>query len=254
MSNFLSNLISHALGVPSTIQARLPSPYETKGSKENRLETSEEQYVGLKPAQRDVAETRVEAISAAERTPQEAGISISLAGAVKEQERRQSAAPDTIRVERAEPGRNRFESSEPPQRADFDEATVRWSPSLRPSPDEISPRMIRDTVFPSVAQEQIHEARNAGNVIAASDMQAPVDSQIESRMQTPDLPSVHKFQPPAPEKVMQQSRPSIKITIGRVDVRAVMTLAPAGPRNVSTPSTQTLTLQEYLRQREQGKR
>ena len=51
----------------------------------------------------------------------------------------------------------------------------------------------------------------------------------------------------------EPEQPSIKVTIGRVDVRAVMT--PPAPVKVLRPSpAPALTLDEYLKQRTQGKR
>jgi len=52
---------------------------------------------------------------------------------------------------------------------------------------------------------------------------------------------------------VEEHLPAIKISIGRVDVRAIM---PAGPAKaaVSTRPKPALSLESYLKQREEGKR
>lgn len=57
----------------------------------------------------------------------------------------------------------------------------------------------------------------------------------------------------ANEKTGDQAAPIIRVTIGRVDVRAVSQTAPSA-RRPTTPAAPKLSLEEYLRQRGGGKR
>ena len=52
---------------------------------------------------------------------------------------------------------------------------------------------------------------------------------------------------------MPEPAPTIKITIGRVDVRAIMPAAPA-PRPAPARPSPALSLEDYLKQREGGRR
>ena len=58
---------------------------------------------------------------------------------------------------------------------------------------------------------------------------------------------------PSEGTAMPEPAPTIKITIGRVDVRAIMPAAPA-PRPAPTRPSPALSLEDYLKQREGGRR
>lgn len=72
------------------------------------------------------------------------------------------------------------------------------------------------------------------------------DASPENERQEPFLEKHELFQRPEPE-------PAVRIQIGRIEVRAVPS-AETGERRRASPPTPTLTLEDYLRQRNRGER
>lgn len=251
MSNFLNNIVSHALGLPSAIQARLPSIYETKAAQQNSLELAEDRSAERmsEPAS---AETRVQTNSAEQpRQPQEPRFYKTPLRALEER-RLLDDMPDQTRIEPA--ASIHIESMKEPQPSTHENAAGREQFPVRPSIDAATVHKPSDMAAQDDVSHEVFNMRDASRDVTASVVGRPVESHVDSRIQPPDLSSNHELRLPGEQTVMRESRPSIKITIGRVDVRAVMTPAPANPRVVSNRSQQTLTLQDYLKQREQGKR
>jgi hypothetical protein len=63
-------------------------------------------------------------------------------------------------------------------------------------------------------------------------------------------PATPTVSPPVPQSVP----PAIRVTIGRIDVRAVMPPAPPAPRSRPSRPGPTLSLKDYLQQRREGRR
>lgn len=72
---------------------------------------------------------------------------------------------------------------------------------------------------------------------------------------TPALaPSQQLDRPLAAPEPAPEPAPMIRVTIGRVEVRAIMPAAPAPPRSTPARATPSLSLDEYLRLRTEGRR
>ncbi len=77
-------------------------------------------------------------------------------------------------------------------------------------------------------------------------------------MQTPPVPASLALQAAPPPQLAPASQappvPTIRVTIGRVEVRAVMPPAPPPPARLPAATGLTLSLDDYLKQRKEGGR
>jgi hypothetical protein len=75
---------------------------------------------------------------------------------------------------------------------------------------------------------------------------------VEESQVTPDVV------PKTPTLIESTARetlaPTIRISIGRIEVRAIMPSVESMPRTKSSPPAPRLTLEDYLKQRNEGKR
>lgn len=109
-------------------------------------------------------------------------------------------------------------------------------PRIRSSPSSLAERSTQasgsgDTVTPRLHESllQLHRPSASGSAHPSADRRA-------------DAPK----SPPSP--------PTIRVTIGRIDVRAIMAPSPPPPRTELPKPGPDLTLDEYLRQRNGGRR
>lgn len=68
-----------------------------------------------------------------------------------------------------------------------------------------------------------------------------------------ERPALHPENPPTDPLWMPAPLPAVRVSIGRIDVRAVMAPAPAQPKRASQPAP-GLSLDEYLQARNRGQR
>ncbi|MEW6732885.1 MAG: hypothetical protein AB1489_16285 [Acidobacteriota bacterium] len=143
-----------------------------------------------------------------------------------------------------------------------DASEQRDQPLLKPmaKPVVSEPSILNQTSH----TESLESMESASNIksIQASTIVPPTASPITQRQ---DLSPVRPIITMAPElemaritelstpaksqtKVAYQPLPTIKVTIGRVDVRAIMSTSPT-PRTTAPPAAQSLSLQDYLKQR-----
>jgi hypothetical protein len=128
----------------------------------------------------------------------------------------------------------------PPASASRSDQPVR--PATRTSgrdgaaPPTLAPTLEPQAAFWSDRVDAPHDVRNDGQVLMPS---APA-------------PTVVPAIPLAPVPAREEPTPTIQVTIGRIDVRAVPPQAPAAkPRRDKSPQ---LSLSEYLLQRTDGRR
>lgn len=87
-------------------------------------------------------------------------------------------------------------------------------------------------------------AATSGTVVARPSVTPPVEPVAAV------TPATAALAPAVPPSIP----PTIRVTIGRVDVRAIMPPAPPAPRSRPSRSGPTLSLEDYLQQRREGRR
>ena len=135
--------------------------------------------------------------------------------------------------------------------------TVSTSPAEEAMPDDIAiAQVLGVSVRPGpadgVSVDHQQSPGCAESTTAAESLeQTPSDAGISSRLISAARPSAFEA---AQDRVISRESPTIRVTIGRVEVRAVMQ-QPSPPPQVKRPSHRpALSLEEYLKQRSAGKR
>jgi hypothetical protein len=129
----------------------------------------------------------------------------------------------------------------------------------RLSPEQDSPRDAADPA-PVNAMQPISQphgmARDARQDEARSTFASPAAMAPAPRPEAPSWPGVLRPQPPAEptrtSRARDAAQPVIRVTIGRVEVKANMP-PPPPPRARSTPRKPALSLSAYLQQRREGR-
>ena len=136
---------------------------------------------------------------------------------------------------------------------------------------DVVPPSARSSTRPSSARR--HEARQQGRPTSLPIQDAPLATQTTGDAPSSVIPSipatvgarpavaphVESVTPVTPatptvSPPVSQSAPTIRVTIGRIDVRAVMPPAPPAPRSRPSRPGPTLSLEDYLQQRREGRR
>jgi len=136
---------------------------------------------------------------------------------------------------------------------------------------DVVPPSARSSTRPSSARR--HEARQQGRPTSLPIQDAPPATQTTGDAPSSVIPSipatvgarpavaphVESVTPVTPatptvSPPVSQSAPTIRVTIGRIDVRAVMPPAPPAPRSRPSRPGPTLSLEDYLQQRREGRR
>jgi hypothetical protein len=260
MSDYLQNLLARSLNPSGGVQPRLASLYEPRAAA----------FAPALPESLDVADEETD-----QRPPD--------ANEATRPERR-PADPSTT-LARAE----RREAATAPQPSPFDAS--RHSDPARPAEPRaerrtnddaphVSRRSSEESAPPSPAPSGVDVRNHASHVEqsgrafeTARDVPAPSASEREPRTKAAEPrvqpapasrvvePRVQPAPPPAPARPPQLSEesahgeaaPTIRVTIGRVDVRAVAGV-PQEKRRAPEQPRPALTLEEYLRRRGGGRR
>lgn len=96
--------------------------------------------------------------------------------------------------------------------------------------------------------------KNEQGVVAKVEGESVVIRPVSVVVAQPQIRAFDKREPEGMEKAIGDAPPApiIRVTIGRIEVRAVQ--AAAAPARRAEPPPRTLTLEEYLKARERGKR
>jgi len=240
MSNYLNNIVLRSLNLATVVQPRVPQLFEDAPAPSPVPETSEANAALNTPTVRD----EVAAVS---------GVPAS-----------QHGTEATPRIRRAEETSAR------------ESATETRLPFTAPAPGpaqqtDVSPASLIATSLPASSQSSEAPVRPASaktqpisNAEHAASTVGPLWPNTSAT--TPEQSPLTTVQSPLQSQLLQALSPSltanvsasqqplpIRISIGRVDVRAIM---PAGPAKaaVSARPKPALSLESYLKQREEGKR
>jgi len=255
MSDYLNNIVARSIGVADVVQPRLPQLFEHSGhyeavSPDASLETYTEHYTA------PVSNQPMEALPGPAGTPitvpnfePPVSPSATVSAPVDKSE-----GPVAFTVRRVEAGPEvspSFAAEDPvvtPHAAPQTEVVSVPSPvhaHAQILPPEFSDRSSLPPSPKTVSVSQVKQpaSRPSAPFQPASRPSAP----FQPALPTAALPS------PTSKEDLEQPPTAIKITIGRVDVRAM--LPPAAPsRPAPARPKPALSLESYLKEREQGKR
>jgi hypothetical protein len=264
--SYLSTLAARALDSPQPIRPRLPSLFETAAGPRvnfrevtaNKLNQSE-QRAASRPQDPATALRKSDPIVSTIPPPGKAGGPDPVADELTDRARSiravsEFAQASTIQPERmAEPGTDRapkLREIETKSEAANDRMSLA-------APTSSAPELIKPTiqVAQAITIEQtqvIESARDASDSIESRESKTPEPAEIrpQSIVVKPEVSTaILESTFVEPQLVPPDLSPSVKITIGRVDVRAVMPPAPATVTVAQQPAIKALSLDEYLKQR-----
>ena len=233
MSDYLQNIVLRSLSLAEVVQPRVPQLFEQAGASEPLPDSSSQtEFVQTTPVVRDP-------ISELQLTP-----TPHREGRPARFEREESSAPETRNEDL--PFIVRSVGPSPTVQEDLAPATL--IPPVTTPDSGSSVSSARPETQPEPSQVSIGPILREPS-IAMIDQQTPALS--NARLQ----PSVPKSSVPSlAQNLRAESQPlPIKITIGRVDVRAIMPSVPSKAAASVRPKP-ALSLENYLKQREEGKR
>jgi hypothetical protein len=109
---------------------------------------------------------------------------------------------------------------------------------------------VTDHVSPSMVPAKSHSSSHEGNTTE------PLVAWIPARRQQPALSANRTASPSRPYHAASPAHaaPVVRVTIGRIDVRAQFSSPPPAPAATRSARPAALSLDEYLKQRSEGKR
>ena len=239
MSDYLTRLVERSLGVGEVVSPRLQSLFEPRDAVAGPALVDEP------------IEVREERLApASEHAPRSDGEPAAPSPSAKESTtaspRRRTEPPHDVVVERESPA----EPGSPPPAVEFAvserEVLARAEspvPTLRPQDDQSGERpspepprrrtvVVRERQHPPQSEPAARERRR---------------DRVPTGPDEVRLPSPPALQPPpVPAQAAPTEPPVVRVTIGRVEVRAV--LPPAPPERATPRRAPRMTLDEYLRQ------
>jgi len=292
MSDFLSRLMDRALGEAPALNRRIPSLFERTpdpalrwGDGETRSDLHEEETVsdqsssGIEPRRATAAPTAHPVMSRrGARVEPARPAAAEEAGGLEPIRAYALAPPAAGPVRRAGPVAGPDKTATPPARPDRHGAEPVSVPPLGkhpiveevPAAGAVAPAVARadkQTDLPRAGPRQPvpepaprplvrHRDSRARAPRAAGPLPlvASIRAALAPAVSAPPSPQPRSPLPPAlvPES-HRESPPAIQVTIGRIEVRAVP--VPSGPSiHTSRPAGPRLTLEEYLRSRDEGPR
>jgi hypothetical protein len=230
MSDYLNNIVMRSLNLATVVQPRVPQLFEEAPAPAPLPDASQQSHI---------------VINAPEELPK-----VSSAPTVQQTPSR-SRVEETAEIEPGtQPSRSLPEPGPGPKASDV--TPVGLITSARPVAQ--SP----ETPGPASNMIQTDTDRAAASTIGPLWQNATFTAPDQNPLMTPHPPIQPQLFPAMPASsprnvsATPQALP-IRISIGRVDVRAIMPASPAKAA-VSTRSKPALSLESYLKQREEGKR
>lgn len=239
MGDYLQNIILRSLSLAEVVQPRVPQLFEqSSASVPMPNSSSQTEIVQTTPI---VAATISEVPQTMLREVRRSSESEETPPSVTDTKDRDHHLPFTVRPS----------GTSPVVREDLTPA--RLIPTMLdsgPVPNPVSPRRAELEPQPQSEREQVATGpRWREPSIAMIDQNPPAltNARLQPSVPKRSLPSL------AQNLSAELQQLPIKITIGRVDVRAIMPSGP--PRAATSPRPRpTLSLESYLKQREEGKR
>jgi hypothetical protein len=264
--SYLSTLAARALDQPQPIRPRLPSLFEpAAGPRVNFQEltvnkrSQPEQRAASRSKKRSYASQKSDAVASPIQPAREIGVPEPIAAQLTDRPLSIKAVSEftqTSATQSEQATENAIHRSTKPRASETGDKTASDRASLAVTTSSV-PELIKPTI--QVAQEITIEQTN----VAESAPDAA--NKTESRESTTHEPAEIRPQlivvkpevtggvsepiPFEPQVVAPDLSPSVKITIGRVDVRAVMPPAQSTVTIARQPAMKALSLDEYLKQR-----
>lgn len=251
MSNYLNNIVARSMNVAEVVQPRLPQLFEPANSYVAERPDSALQ-VEVQPswptAPNEIAETPAKHSVHAEAPPPaprfEPPRPLSQPNPFHSEESRQISTPTPPPI----PAMDAEPESLPHLNVN-DEGVVTFDrrSATQPVPPATQSRRITQQPVPGSAPSATVRLSSTRVSVSARDARPRTTAMLQPPASQPLLSST------APVNQVEQQPPTVKITIGRIDVRAVM--PPAQPAATSRGRAKpALSLEGYLKQREEGKR
>ncbi len=258
MTDYLSNLAARSLDLTEVIQPRLASPFEpphvvgTEMPVNSFSQTAVDGEVPIKATAFDVpSKSQPQLRPAGESQPSGADLHLS-PGPLQQNVSDLQATHQSLSVVSEPPAtqpsaRRTAESpspEKPPQNpAVLTNATVPlWHPTV------VNPRLKPVLKAASPPSETAHSQHPSASKTVA----------ITPAATSHVMPAAHVrpeiLKPALPSETKRKSTSTIQVTIGRIEVRAIMPPAPPAPRTKPARTGPTLSLEDYLKQRNQGRR
>ena len=253
MSNYLNNIVARSMNVAEVVQPRLPQLFEPANSfVAERPDTALQVEVqsSWPTTANEISETPARHSAHAEAPPPASYLEpprhLSQPNPFHSEEPRQvsTSTPPPIPIPAID-----AETESLPRLNVNDEGAVTFDrrSATQPAPLATQSRRI-------IQQPTPDSAPSATVRPSSTRVSAPArDARSRTTAMLPPPASHSLLSPTAPVSQVEQQPPTVKITIGRIDVRAVM--PPAQPAATSRGRAKpALSLEGYLKQREEGKR
>ena len=260
MSDFLGNLAARAVAPSNAIRPRLPSRFESPATAERTALDAEQEPSA--DAARIEDRGRVSQIPFAPTpSPTMRERSIEIARPIVAAEPAASVVSPPVNVPLADPPP--FVAPITPTKPQPPEKGIQPAPTplLAPVPTlPVRPVLLsQETPIPATRSSRPPEPvtpREAGETPPRKRVEPVVPQRIVA-VEKPPVAAAVASSPEATgaacETPAETAAPIIRVTIGRIDVRAVLPSAPAPTRKAPTASP-VLSLDEYLKQRDGGQR
>lgn len=246
MSNYLNNIVGRTLGVAAVVQPRLPQLFESSNYSES-LAPDLSAEVEAQPRTNGESSAPIH-----EQIVTESNIAKS-SGTIAQVDLESAQSPATIASVEVRP-------TVPLTFRTLDQLSEHL-PLVSAERDDSSVHSTRDTYVPAPLSKQ-HKA--APHETQSQILPPPSPAQQFRKIRVETVRPVKResssvtrsaltSQPSIALPIVEQPPTAIKVTIGRVDVRAIM--PPSVPsRTLPSRPKPALSLENYLKEREQGKR
>jgi hypothetical protein len=243
MSDYLNNIVARSMGIADVVQPRVPQLFEQAVTQTDpALQT--ETLSGPSAGAREISKT-----SASRMAQVESALSLSRFAPAK--------PPSEAMPLRAE---NPALFSAQPIPAFAPIETSLPSTTAEPRGIKVDATAIAEPAVPLGGPHgALQQTETAPSVTSAGQPSPTIVSMSAVELPATTSPANRQTGVPHPissslaNNHAEQSAPAIKITIGRVDVRAIMPSVATPARTPSRPGP-ALSLESYLKQREEGKR
>ena len=264
--SYLSTLAARALDQPQPIRPRLPSLFEpAAGPRVNFQEltvekrSQPEQHTSSRSEERSNASQKSDAVASTIQPAKEIGVSEPLAAQLTDRPlsiKAVSGFAQTSATQSEQATENAIDRSTKPREIKIAHEAASGHASLAVASSSV-PDLIKPTiqVAQAITIEQtnvVETAPDASNKTERRESKTHESAEIrpQSIVVKPEVTAgVSEPIPFEPQVVAPDLSPSVRITIGRVDVRAVMPPAQSTVTIARQPAMKALSLDEYLKQR-----
>lgn len=260
MGDFLKNLASRSLNLVPVVQPRLASRFEplpfTGGfAFSASFEIAESERSD--DDQTAAAQTRVQAPTARVIEARQTAFAAQLPGMLPEE--KESAAGEATHLPPPERSSRQLSASAPAQPVKIASPTAHV-----PQPTAVSTAGPASAAADIADRPQVNDAgvrdafKNESEPALESRIRRVLAEQLKTRAEQEPTRGFSFSESPLASEVarreMPEQAPIIRVTIGRIDVRAITSPAPQESRRAAPRPAPQLSLEDYLRQRSGGRR